>query len=191
MKVGVLSIQGAYKEHIHMLNNLNVKSIEVRSKYDLSIIDGLIIPGGESTCIGKLLYSLDIYDELKDKIKNGFPVWGTCAGMIVLANHIENQSDIYLSVIDITVVRNGYGRQLSSFNTISGIKYIGKDLPMIFIRAPYIKTVGSGVEILAIVDNKIVAAKENNILVTSFHPELTNDLRVHQYFLQIIKNSIL
>lgn len=191
MKVGVLSVQGAYKEHIHMLNNLNVDSIEVRSKYDLSIIDGLIIPGGESTCIGKLIYSLDIYDELKDKIKNGFPVWGTCAGMIVLANHIESQSEMYLSVIDINVVRNGYGRQSSSFNTISDIKYIGKDLPMIFIRAPYIKTVGSGVEILAIVDTKIVAAKENNILVTSFHPELTNDLRVHQYFLQMIKNIVL
>ena len=189
MVIGVLAMQGAYEEHINILQDLDVSPVEIRNKNDLQNIDGIIIPGGESTTMGKLIRTLDIYDDLKEKIESGMPVWGTCAGMILLAKSICNDDTVHLGTMDIEVKRNAYGRQLGSFNTKSNVKGIGEDIEMVFIRAPYIENIDDNVEVLSIVDNNIVAAKENNMLVTSFHPELTSDYRVHKYFLKMVENN--
>lgn len=190
MKIGVLAMQGAYAEHISILKSLEVHTVEIRNKEDLKEIDGLIIPGGESTTMGKLIRALDIYEDLKEKIESGLPVWGTCAGMILLAKSIYEDDTKHLATMDIEVRRNAYGRQLGSFGTKSFVKGIGEDVEMIFIRAPYIESVGKKVEVLSVIDGNIVAAKENNMLVTSFHPELTEDNRVHKYFVNLVKNNI-
>lgn len=188
MIVGVLALQGAFIEHINVLKKLNVECFEIRTKIDaLKSFDGLIIPGGESTTIGKLLKELDIFPIIKEKIENGLPVYGTCAGMILLAKNIEN-NETHLATMDINVQRNAYGRQLSSFMTKDKFSNI-EDVEMVFIRAPLIKSVGRNVEILSVVGNNIVAARQNNQLVTSFHPELTDDLRVHKYFIEMIEKN--
>ncbi|KAF0091664.1 MAG: glutamine amidotransferase [Fusobacteria bacterium] len=186
-KIGVLAIQGAFYEHIQMLRELGTEVIEIRQKKHLlnNHFDGLIIPGGESTVMGKLLRELDMLAELKKLIDNGLPVFGTCAGLILLAKNITNDKDKHLAAMDISVKRNAYGRQLGSFQGNYDFKHIGR-IPMVFIRAPYIESIGVGTEVLAVVDNNIVAARQNNILVTSFHPELTGDLSVHKYFLDLI-----
>ena len=189
MVIGVLAMQGAYEEHINILQDLDVSPVEIRNKNDLQNIDGIIIPGGESTTMGKLIRTLDIYDDLKEKIESGMPVWGTCAGMILLAKSICNDDTVHLGTMDIEVKRNAYGRQLGSFNTKSNVEGIGEDIEMVFIRAPYIENVDDNVKVLSVVDNNIVAAKENNMLVTSFHPELTSDYRVHKYFLKMVENN--
>ena len=192
MKIGVLALQGAFAEHRKMLEKLGIESFEIRKKSDLSNavdnndIDGLIIPGGESTVIGKLLYDLDLFDDIKKLILEGLPVFGTCAGLILLAKEIENHSRTYLGAMDIKVRRNAYGRQLGSFFTESEFKGVGV-IPMTFIRSPYISSVGKNVEILSEVDGNVVAAKENNILVTSYHPELNDDLKVHKFFVEMCK----
>ena len=192
MKIGVLALQGAFAEHRKMLEKLGIKSFEIRKKSDLSNavnnndIDGLIIPGGESTVIGKLLYDLDLFDDIKKLILEGLPVFGTCAGLILLAKEIENDSRTYLGAMDIKVRRNAYGRQLGSFFTESEFKGVGV-IPMTFIRAPYISSVGKNVEILSEVNGNVVAAKENNILVTSYHPELNDNLKVHEFFAEMCK----
>lgn len=192
MKIGVLALQGAFAEHRKMLKKLGIESFEIRKKSDLSDavnnndIDGLIIPGGESTVIGKLLYDLDLFDDIKKLILEGLPVFGTCAGLILLAKEIENDSRTYLGVMDIKVRRNAYGRQLGSFFTESEFKGVGV-IPMTFIRAPYISSVGKNVEILSEVNGNVVAAKENNILVTSYHPELNDNLKVHEFFVEMCK----
>lgn len=192
MKIGVLALQGAFAEHRKMLEKLGIESFEIRKKSDLSNavnnndIDGLIIPGGESTVIGKLLYDLDLFDDIKKLILEGLPVFGTCAGLILLAKEIENDNRAYLGAMDIKVRRNAYGRQLGSFFTESEFKGVGV-IPMTFIRAPYISSVGKNVEILSEVDGNVVAAKENNILVTSYHPELNDDLKVHKFFVEMCK----
>ena len=192
MKIGVLALQGAFAEHRKMLKKLGIQSFEIRKKSDLSNavnnndIDGLIIPGGESTVIGKLLYDLDLFDDIKKLILEGLPVFGTCAGLILLAKEIENDSRTYLGAMDIKVRRNAYGRQLGSFFTESEFKGVGV-IPMTFIRAPYISSVGKNVEILSEVDGNVVAAKENNILVTSYHPELNDNLKVHEFFVEVCK----
>ena len=165
MKIGVLALQGAFAEHRKMLEKLGIESFEIRKKSDLSDavnnnnnIDGLIIPGGESTVIGKLLYDLDLFDDIKRLILEGLPVFGTCAGLILLAKEIENDNRTYLGAMDIKVRRNAYGRQLGSFFTESEFKGVGV-IPMTFIRAPYISSVGKNVEILSEVDGNVVAAK--------------------------------
>jgi 5'-phosphate synthase pdxT subunit len=184
LKIGVLALQGGFIEHIHILQSLQVETFEIRKKSDLEpSMDGLIIPGGESTTVGKLLNDLDMYNDLKKLIDNGLPVFGTCAGMILLAREIEGRENAHFEAIDIVVKRNAYGRQLGSFFTEASFKGIGQ-IPMTFIRAPYIESAGAGVEILSVVDNHIVAAREKNVLVTSYHPELTSDNRVHQYFIE-------
>jgi 5'-phosphate synthase pdxT subunit len=187
-RIGVLALQGAFAEHIHVLEQLGTKTLELRQKKDLinNSLDGIIIPGGESTVIGKLLKELDMHDYIRELINDGIPVMGTCAGMILMARDITNDTNRYLSVMDITVKRNAYGRQLGSFRIESGFKGIG-NIPMTFIRAPYIEAVNdkAGVEILAIVNKKIVAARQRNMLVTSFHPELDSNTEVHKYFLKI------
>ena len=187
MTVGVLALQGAFIEHEQMLSRLGTDSFEIRQKRDLDrSMDGLIIPGGESTVQGKLLRELDLYDDLKSRIEGGLPVFGTCACLLLLAKRIENDDRAHFALMDITAVRNAYGRQLGSFYTEAEFRGIGT-IPMTFIRAPYIASVSGKAEVLAEVDGKIVAAREGNMLVTAFHPELNDDLSVHRYFLDMIQ----
>lgn len=188
MRIGILCLQGAFIEHIHMLDKLGADSFKIRQKSDLRrSFDGLIIPGGESTVIGKLLGDLGMTEKVRGMIKDGLPVFGTCAGLILLAKRIANDDRSHLATMDITVMRNAYGRQLGSFACVSPFEGIG-EIPMTFIRAPYITEVGANARALAEVDGHIVAARQDNQLVTAFHPELTDDTRVHEYFLGMIKN---
>ena len=184
MKIGVLALQGAFHEHIQMLKKLNVETFEIRNLEDFirHKIDGIIIPGGESTVIRKLLDELALFEPLKQALDQGLPAFGTCAGMILLAKSVEN-GHVHLDQIDIHVRRNAYGRQLGSFYTEQECKYLGV-IPMTFIRAPYILSLGDTSEILASVDGHIVAARNKHILVTAFHPELNTDLSLHRYFIK-------
>jgi len=184
--IGILAVQGAFIEHHYILERLGVKTFEIRQLRDLKKgMDGLILPGGESTAMGKLLHDLELFKPLQDLIQEGLPVLGTCAGMILLAKKLTNDSHIHFQTMDIEVERNAYGRQLGSFFT--NALFGDTEIPMTFIRAPYISKVGSNVEILSIVNDRIVAAKENNQLATAFHPELTDSTYIHEYFLSIIK----
>lgn len=186
-RIAVLALQGAFLEHRQMLDELGVESYEIRQKSDWDLPkDGLIIPGGESTVILKLLKELGLFEDVKKAIENGLPVFGTCAGLIVLADNVTNDDRERLSTMNIEVVRNGYGRQLGSFRVIHKMEGIDHEIPMTFIRAPYIKSAGEGVDILAEVDGKIVAAKQGKQLVTSFHPELDADLSIHKYFVEVL-----
>lgn len=187
--IGILGMQGAIAEHQEILLQIpHTKTRIVKTAKDLDCIDGLILPGGESTAIGKLLDYFSLKEILQQKIISGLPVFGTCAGLILLAKNIENQTNTHLATMDITVKRNGYGSQLDSFSTNLLIPTIDKNMPipLVFIRAPYITKTGNDVQILATLDNKIIAAQQKNMLVSSFHPELTCDLRFHQYFLSMI-----
>lgn len=184
--IGVLALQGAFLEHRQILEKLGESTIELRQKSDLEQdFDGLILVGGESSVQGKLLRDLGMYQPLKEKILGGLPTFGTCAGMILLAKDLDNSDSLYFQTMDIHVVRNAYGRQLGSFQAKEQFADCG-EIPMSFIRAPYIKSAGSTVEVLATVDGKIVAAREKNQLVTAFHPEVTSDSSVHQYFVGMI-----
>lgn len=190
MQIAVLALQGAFAEHRQILDRLGIPSVELRQKSDLDIpFDGLILPGGESTVQGKLLRELDMFDELKNRIGNGLPVFGTCAGLILLAKKIQNDDRIHLATMDISVMRNAYGRQLGSFYTEEEFKGIGK-IPMTFIRAPYIGSVFGNAEVLAECGGNIVAARQGNQLVTSFHPELNEDTAVHRYFIGMCENFL-
>ena len=184
--IGVLAVQGSFAEHIESLKKLDVNCIEIRQKSDLADnhLNGIILPGGESTVMGKLLRELDLFDDLKQLIENGLPVLGTCAGLILLAKAIANDPTVYLGTMDIVAKRNAYGRQLGSFNAHASFAEIGV-IPMTFIRAPFIESVSKNVEVLAIIDGHIVAAKQDNMVVTSFHPELSSDLSIHRYFLDL------
>ena len=188
--IGILGMQGAIAEHQEILMQIpHIKTRIVKTAKDLDCIDGLILPGGESTAIGKLLDCFSLKEILQQKIISGLPVFGTCAGLILLAKNIENQTNTHLATMDITVKRNGYGSQLDSFSTNLLIPTIDKNMPipsLVFIRAPYITKTDKDVQILATLDNKIIAARQKNMLVSSFHPELTCDLRFHQYFLSMI-----
>lgn len=187
--IGILGMQGTIAEHQEILLQIpDTKTRIVKTAKDLDCIDGLILPGGESTAIGKLLDYFSLKEILQQKIISGLPVFGTCAGLILLAKNIENQTNTHLATMDITVKRNGYGSQLDSFSTNLLIPTIDKNMPipLVFIRAPYITKTGKDVQILATLDNKIIAARQKNMLVSSFHPELTCDLRFHQYFLSMI-----
>lgn len=187
MQIGVLALQGAFIEHEKMLARLGADSFEIRQLPDLNRpMDGLIIPGGESTVQGKLLRDLGLFTPLYEKIAAGLPTFGTCAGLLLLAEEIANDDRRHLGLMHIKAVRNAYGRQLGSFHTTAPFADCGA-IPMTFIRAPYIDSVGAGVEVLCTVDKKIVAAREGNMLVTAFHPELTEDLTVHKYFLNMLK----
>lgn len=184
MKIGVLALQGAFIEHERVLNNLGVECYEIRKKEDLADkIDGIILPGGESTVMGKLLYDLDLFDEIKGRIGEGLPVLATCAGAILLAKDIEGSNRSYFGTIPMKIKRNAYGRQLGSFITQAEVTGIGL-YPMHFIRAPYIVSVDSNVNVLSVVENRIVGIEFDNQLAFSFHPELTNDARIHKYFLK-------
>lgn len=187
--IGILGMQGAIAEHQEILLQIpHTKTRIVKTAKDLDCIDGLILPGGESTAIGKLLDYFSLKEILRQKIISGLPVFGTCAGLILLAKNIENQTNTHLATMDITVKRNGYGSQLDSLSTNLLIPTRDKNMPipLVFIRAPYITKTDKDVQILATLDNKIIAARQKNMLVSSFHPELTCDLRFHQYFLSMI-----
>lgn len=187
MKIGVLALQGAFIEHRKMLSILNTESFEIRQKKDIEIpFDGLILPGGESTVIGKLLRELDLFEPLREKISEGFPVFGTCAGLLLLAKTIENDNRSHFAAMDISAKRNAYGRQLGSFYVEAPFGET-ETVPMTFIRAPYISKAEKTVTILSEVEGKIVAARQNRMLVTSFHPELNENQTVHRYFLDMIK----
>ena len=179
MTVAVLALQGAFIEHEHVLEELGVKTVELRQAADLDQpYDGLILPGGESTVQGKLLRELKMFDPLKKQIADGMPVLGTCAGLILLG------SPEHFGTIPMQVKRNAYGRQLGSFFTNDSFEGLGT-LPMTFIRAPYIESVSGGAKALAVVDGKIVAARQDNQLVTAFHPELDENTAIHEYFLKM------
>ena len=191
IKVGVLAIQGAVAEHLELLNQIpDVCAQEVKYLDELNEIDGLIIPGGESTAIGRLLRDFNLLQPLKERILHGMPVWGTCAGMILLAKSLENDPTVHLGVMDITVERNAYGRQLGSFTTEVEIEKISSNkIPLVFIRAPYVTQVKSDVDILLEVNDHIVACQQKQMLATSFHPELTKDTSFHRYFINMIKQK--
>ena len=186
MTVGVLALQGAFAEHKKMYHSLGVNCIELRNKKDLSNhYDVLVLPGGESTVQGKLLKELDMFDTLKKQIENGIPTLATCAGMILLADKIQNDNRTHFRTMPITVRRNAYGRQLDSVSTEAEFKGLGK-IPMTFIRAPYIETFSEDVEVLSVIDKHVVAARYKNQLALSFHPELNDDLSIHKMFLDFI-----
>lgn len=187
--IGVLDLQGAVIEHVDKVNEIDgATALRVKNVEDLENIQGIILPGGESTAIGKLLVDLNIMETLKKKIVSGMPVWGTCAGMILLAKKILDCNYIHLGLMDIVVKRNAYGSQLDSFITEDVVKSVSdKKIPLVFIRAPYVESVGEEVEVLCTIDNNIVACREKNMLVTSFHPELSEDLSMHRYFYNMCK----
>jgi len=189
MKIGILALQGAFQEHKNILDSLNIDNCLVKTKEQLKDIDGIILPGGESTAMGKLLRDFDILEPLKEKIKNGFPVFGTCSGMILLAEKLSNSDVVHLGVMGIEVKRNAYGRQLGSFETLGDFKGIDKKVKMVFIRAPYVENIKEGAEVLSVVNENITAVREKNMLAVSFHPELTDDTSVHEYFLDIVKKN--
>ncbi len=184
--VGVLGLQGDFREHLWALQKLHAEAIIVKTVDDLKRVRGLIIPGGESTTIGRLARITGIADELKKRVLEGMPVYGTCAGMILLAKKIANYPDQYsFGLMDITVERNAYGRQVESFEVYLDIKSIGDGFKAIFIRAPKIVEWGEKVEVLASYEGSPVLVQQENLLAGSFHPELGNDLRVHEYFLRM------
>ena len=188
--VGVLALQGAFREHVAALNRLGVATRELRQLKDLQGIDALVIPGGESTTIGKLLVDLEMLEPLRARIEEGMPVYGSCAGLILLCRHIEGSEQPRLDVLDATVRRNAFGRQADSFEANLDIPELGPEpLPAVFIRAPVIMATGPKVHVLAWVEmdgaERAVAVRQGNILATSFHPELTPDTRFHRYFLEL------
>jgi len=190
-KIGVLAQQGAFAEHMAMLCRLGVESVAVRLPEELEGLDGLIIPGGESTSIGKLIRDYDLREPLRRLAEQGLPIMGTCAGMILLAKRVSGLDMEPLGVMDISVKRNAFGRQVDSFETDLDIPAIGAPpFHAVFIRAPYIERVGDGVDTLAWLPNGIgVAARQGNMVALAFHPELTNDFRLHDYFCGIVRGE--
>ncbi len=192
MKIGVLASQGAFIEHISVLNKLNTEAVPVRLAGELKGLDGLIIPGGESTTISRLMASYKLTDKIAALAREGMPVFGTCAGMILMAREISGNTTQSLGLMDITVKRNAFGRQVDSFETDLKIPVLGDNpFPAVFIRAPIIESYAKNVEVLArLDDNTPVAVRQSKLLGTAFHPELTNDLRFHEYFLKMASGKI-
>ena len=187
MKIGVLALQGDFREHIQILRKLGVEAAEVRLPAELKGLDGLIIPGGESTTISKMMRAYGFPEEVKKFARKGSPVFGTCAGLIVLAGKIDGRKSGQLNLIDVDVRRNAYGRQVDSREADVTLDFAGtKPYRAVFIRAPQIRKAGSGVKSLARYEGKTVLARQKNILICSFHPELTEDTRIHQYFVDMV-----
>lgn len=190
MKIGVLALQGAFIEHIEIFSRLGAEITAVRLPGQLKGLDGMVIPGGESTTIMKLMSNFCLITPLRKLIRNGLPVWGTCAGMICLANRICDSGLKTLGVIDMQVRRNAFGRQVDSFEVDLPVPALGeKPFSAVFIRAPIIENVGTQVEVLAALKGKAVAARQGNLLATAFHPELTDDIRFHSYFIKIVTTA--
>ena len=191
MKIGVLASQGAFAEHIAALHRLEVETAPVRLPRELSGLDGLIIPGGESTSISNLMLAYNLISEIKDAARDGLPIFGTCAGMILMAKKVSDSDPESLGIMDITVTRNAFGRQRESFETDLSIPVLGEEpFPGVFIRAPAIEQVNGKAKILSrLTDDTIVAIRQGKLLASAFHPELTDDLRFHQYFLDIVAGN--
>lgn len=190
MRVGVLALQGAFIEHESRIAELRATPFEIRTRTDVeSPFDGLILPGGESTVQGKLLHELELFDPLRRMIGAGLPVFGTCAGLILLARRIQDDPLVHFGSLDVVVERNAYGRQLGSFQA-EGPFAGGASIPMSFIRAPAIREVGSGVDVLASENGIPVAVRQGNILATAFHPELDPDTTIHSYFLSMVEEFV-
>ena len=191
MKIGVLASQGAFAEHIAILHQLKVEALPVRLPRELNGLDGLIIPGGESSSISKLMLDYNLMNEVRNLAENGLPILGTCAGMILLASKVSDLDVEPLGAMNITVRRNAFGRQIDSFEAELSMPVLGeKPFPGIFIRAPLIEQANGKVEILARLNGDIgVAARQGKLLASAFHPELTDDLRFHQYFIDIVTGN--
>lgn len=184
MNIGVLAIQGAFAEHVKMLNHLQVEATLIKKVSDLEHIDGLILPGGESTAMAKQMGENGLFEAIKTMIINGLPVLGTCAGLILLSQEVSNQPVPTLGVMDISVKRNAFGRQIDSFVATTTIpRFSEQPLELVFIRAPYIERVGNDVEVLCSVNGVIVAAQQANMLAIAFHPELNGTDAIHAYFI--------
>ena len=184
-RIGILAVQGAFAEHAQVLGRLGADCVELRKRADIAKLDGLILPGGESTVQGKLLRELDMFEALRREIAGGLPTLATCAGLILLSEEIANGDNRCFATLPVCVRRNAYGRQLGSFQAVGEVKGLG-DFEMVFIRAPYVESVGEGVEVLAKVDGRIVAVRYKNQLGMAFHPELGGDDRIHKMFLDSI-----
>ena len=189
MKIGVLAVQGAFIEHEAMLERLGASCVQVRQKADLQGIDGIVLPGGESTVQGQLLRKLDLFEPLKAMIADGLPVLATCAGLILLAEHLDGDATAHLATLPVCVKRNAYGRQLSSFTATADVGDIA-DYPLVFIRAPYISAADENVQILTAVDGNTVAVRYKNQIGLAFHPELTDDTRIHALFLNLVNERL-
>ncbi len=188
MKVGVLALQGAVAEHIRSITLASAEGVPIKKVEQLDGIDGLIIPGGESTTIGKLMRKYDFMDAIRQFSAQGKPIFGTCAGLIVLAERIQGDEEAHLKLMNITVARNAFGRQRESFETDLPVKGIEETVRAVFIRAPLILEVGAGVEVLSTYKDEIVTARQGHLLAASYHPELTDDYRLHQYFVEMVRS---
>ncbi len=193
MRVGVLALQGAFIEHIGALQRLGAEASPIRLPHELNTLDGLIIPGGESTTILRLMSSYRLVQPIRQMARDGLPVWGTCAGMVLLAKKVCNYEMETLGLMDVKAKRNAFGSQVDSFETDLQIPPLGKQpFPAVFIRAPIIEEADSGVEILSrLPDSRIVAVKQDRLLSCAFHPEFTDDLRLHSYFLDMVSRKML
>lgn len=189
MKIGVLALQGAVAEHIRSISLAGAEGVPVKRVEQLDDLDGLIIPGGESTTIGKLMRKYGFMDAVRSFSEQGKPIFGTCAGLIVLAERIHGNEEAHLELMNMTVARNAFGRQRESFETDLDVKGIDEPIRAVFIRAPLIVEVGSDVEVLSTYKDEIVTARQGHLLAASFHPELTDDFRLHQYFIEMVEAS--
>lgn len=188
MKIGVLALQGAFREHIEMLETCGVQAVPIRKPEELDSIEGLIIPGGESTTIGKLMTEWGLMEKIKNRAAHKMAIYGTCAGMILMAKTIGGSFQPRLGIMDITVRRNAFGRQQESFEADMTVPELGREpFKGVFIRAPYIEEAGANVKSMVTVEDKIVMARQEHLLVTAFHPELTGDNRVHKYFISMME----
>jgi len=187
MNVGVLALQGAVAEHIRSIESCGAEGTVVKRPEQLAELDGLIIPGGESTTIGKLMRTYDFIDAIREFSASKKPIFGTCAGLIVLAQRIIGQEDTHLGLMDITVARNAFGRQRESFEIDLEMKNWNRPVRAVFIRAPLIESAGDGVDVLATYKDGIVAVRQEHLLGASFHPELTDDNSMHMYFMEMVR----
>ncbi|OMF85592.1 pyridoxal 5'-phosphate synthase glutaminase subunit PdxT [Paenibacillus sp. FSL R7-0337] len=190
MRIGVLALQGAVTEHIVSIEKTGAQGLPIKRIEELDGIEGLIIPGGESTTIGKLMRKYGFIEAIREFSGQGKPIFGTCAGMIVLAKRIAGDEAGHLELMDITVARNAFGRQRESFECDLEVKGIAEPVRAVFIRAPLIDEVGPDVDVLTLYKDEIVTARQGNLLACSFHPELTDDYRLHQYFADMVEDSI-
>lgn len=189
IKVGILAFQGAVEEHARMVARVGAEPVAVRRKEQLAELDGLILPGGESTTIGKLMRVHGLLEAIREFASAGKPVFGTCAGLILMADRISGQEEAHLRLMDMTVSRNAFGRQRESFETDLDVKGFDSPMRAVFIRAPWVEEVGPGVDVLAVYGGRVVAARQGHLLAAAFHPELTDDVRMHELFLGMIREN--
>lgn len=188
MKIGVLGLQGDFREHARALEDAGAAAVVVRRPEEVAEVDGLVLPGGESTTIGKLLDRFELLEPLRERVNGGMPLYGTCAGLILMANAVEGPQDAphRLGVMDVTVRRNAYGRQVDSFEADLDVAGLDEPFRAVFIRAPLVERAGDGVEVLASLDGRPVLVREGRMLASSFHPEMTGDNRVHSMFVEMV-----